>query len=224
MAVSLLGADPSFLYLSKPAGLPVFPAKSGDGAGCVLSQLLQDQPEQAAPAWPPGFEGGLLHRLDNWTTGLLVAARSVAALSDARGLFEGRRLLKRYRFLSDGQVPWDEHQVSHPLAHHPKDKRKMVWQRGRATRHRGQWREASTSFRRLSGALWEASMRTGVRHQIRLHAASVGLALSGDRLYGGGGSGRFHLHHCALDGWPEPLPPAPLPGDWPGPRGGEASG
>ena len=91
----------------------------------------------------------------------------------------------------------------------------MVWQRGRETKHRGQWRAASTEVTRLDSTLWRAQITRGARHQIRLHAASVGLPLRGDRLYGGGGDGRFFLHHLGLTAWEEEAPVAPLPSDWP---------
>jgi 23S rRNA-/tRNA-specific pseudouridylate synthase len=57
-------------------------------------------------------------------------------------------------------------------------------------------------------------------HQVRLHAASVGLPILGDRLYGGapapdGGADRFYLHHRRIDGWPGAAPEIPEPDDWP---------
>lgn len=212
--IELLAEDVSFLYLMKPAGLPVFPRSVGEGGDCVLSQLLSLRPEQEEPDWPLGFWAGILHRLDNRTSGLLVVARSIGALTIGRDLFTGGSLKKTYLFLSDQEVVWDQHCVEHDLAHHPSDRRKMVWRRGQSTSHRGQWRTATTHLRRLKGALWEATMTSGARHQIRLHAASVGLALRGDKLYGGG-EGRFCLHHKTLGGWPEALPETTLPPGWP---------
>jgi len=106
--------------------------------------------------------------------------------------------------------------------------RRMVVQRGRSTPHRGRWYSAETRFRRVAGPLFEARMRTGVMHQIRVHAAFVGIPLLGDRIYGGGatpadapGGVTFFLHHLGISG-PEglhtdsvPLPswasPTPVP-------------
>ena len=215
MQLDVLGEDPSYLYLAKPSGLPVFPRSEGEGGDCVLTRLLALRPEQGALNWPLGFWGGILHRLDNGTSGLLVVARSLEALDAGRSLFTDGSLQKTYLFVSDAEVSWHEHTVDHALAHHPSDRRRMVWQRGQSTKHRGQWRPAVTQFLRLEGALWQATMSSGARHQIRLHAASVGLALRGDKLYGGG-DGRFCLHHQTLGGWLGSLPSAPLPGAWPG--------
>jgi len=103
----------------------------------------------------------------------------------------------------------------------------MVVQRGRNTPHRGKWYPADTRFRQVDGPLWEAVITTGVMHQVRVHAASVGLAILGDSRYGGGQlnagtapEGVEHiLHHCAMrgtvDGFPD-LDPPPLepPGWW----------
>jgi 23S rRNA-/tRNA-specific pseudouridylate synthase len=75
----------------------------------------------------------------------------------------------------------------------------MVVQRSETTPHRGRWLAAETQFERRGARLWQARMRTGVMHQIRVHAAFIGLVLEGDRLYGGGPDG-FKLHHVGLRG------------------------
>ncbi len=225
----VVSSDASFLYLGKPSGVPVFDRHDGSVGDSLCSLLLSLLPEQEQPdlgsQWPEGFAGGIVHRLDNWTSGLVIAARSLEALAEARAAFAERRLRKSYFFLSDRDVDWDEHHLDHALAHDKRKRTRMTWQRGRSTPHRGRWYEAQTSFRRVGrGAggygLWQATMSTGVMHQVRVHAAAAGLALLGDKLYGGSpdplGNGRFYLHHATLQGWPsDPLPELPIPGDWP---------
>lgn len=232
-ALSLLGEDEHRLYLAKPAGLPVFPPHADARGDCVLARLLRSRPEQGERAFPAGFEGGIAHRLDNPTSGLLVVARSPEALSRLREQFAEKQLQKRYLFLSAREVPWERHHVRTPLAHDARRRDRMIVQRGAATPHRGRWYEADTRLRRLGltplGALWEAVIRTGVMHQIRAHAASVGLALRGDTIYGGGArlseallpgippEVPFLLHHRGLS-FPdadEPSPRCPVPAFWP---------
>ncbi len=218
----VLAEDADWLFLSKSAGLPVFPPHKDPSGPSLLEALLAARPEQEAGPWPEGFAGGLVHRLDTWTSGLVVAARTPAALTHARELFARGALRKHYLFLTDRTVPWDRHVVETPLAHARKDRRKMVWQRGRSTPHRGRWFPARTVLQRVGRrgtlGLWAATITTGVTHQIRVHAAAVGLALAGDRLYGGSSrepAGRFYLHAERIEGWPVPTPVIEPPADWP---------
>lgn len=163
--------------------------------------------------WPPGFEAGIAHRLDVPTSGALWLADTPAELSHMRSHFASGALTKVYRFRAARDVPWNEHRVDYPIAHDKRRKRRMVVQRGKTTPHRGKWYPAHTEFRRLKHDLWQATITTGVMHQIRVHAAFVGIPLAGDRLYGGGpaldSTVPFRLHHMGLrgpDGGTDPVP------------------
>jgi 23S rRNA pseudouridine1911/1915/1917 synthase len=226
-ALDVVWTGPDLLGVVKPPGLSCFPPHADPSGDCVLRRLLHAFPEQADPTWPLGFDGGIAHRLDISTSGLLLIARSVDALAALRTRFSSRRLRKEYRFLTQKQVDWDQNTVDRPIAHDRRRKGRVVVQRGRNTPHRGRWRDAETHFRRLGPVdgglwLWQAEMSTGVMHQIRVHAAFVGLALVGDRLYGGGAwdlprprGVSFALHHHHLEG-PDLHPTAvEVPGWWP---------
>ncbi|RME23251.1 MAG: hypothetical protein D6798_13915 [Deltaproteobacteria bacterium] len=228
----VVGSDDRVLYLAKPPGIPVFPPHGDPRGDCLLARLLATCPPQQAPAWPEGFAGGIAHRLDVATSGLVLAATSPDSLAWLRGLFADKLLEKRYLFLTRRQVPWDRHVVELPLAHDRRRKARMVARRGQRTPHRGRWLDARTELRRVGRVgelwLWEARMRTGVMHQVRLHAAMAGLALAGDRLYGGGEptaparalararglpAAPFHLHHVGLSG-PGLVTPVLAPPPW----------
>jgi len=195
--VIVAAEDDRFLYLDKPSGLHTF----GRDEPGLAERLLEERPEQVAPAWPDGFAAGVLHRLDGWTSGLVVVAKDLAALEAGRAAFASHALRKRYRFRTDRSVPWQSSMVEHDLAHDARRKSRMVWRRGANTPHRGKWYAARTHLRHVGGAEWEATITTGVMHQVRVHAASVGLPLAGDKIYGGGGDGQFWLHHRTIDGW-----------------------
>jgi 23S rRNA-/tRNA-specific pseudouridylate synthase len=211
----VLGADARRVWLRKPAGLPVFPPHADPAGDCVLRRWA---PLADPGPWPPGFEGGIAHRLDNATSGLLVAARTPADLEALRAAFRGGLLRKFYVLRAGGGVAFDERVLELPIAHHPRRKDRMVVQRGPRTGHRGKWYPAWTRLRRLGPDLWEAEIRTGVMHQIRVHAAAAGLPLDGDAIYGGA-PGPFVLHHARIVGpdWASPFvpPPVPLRGDVP---------
>ena len=189
----------------------------------MLERMLLERPSQQQE-WPEGFAGGIAHRLDVPTSGQLLVAKTPTILTELRDDFSNKRLFKRYRFLTRKSVDWTEHQIDLPLAHHKNNRRKMVVKRGSMTPHRGKWLPATTNFQHLESRdglhMWEATMRTGVMHQIRLHAAIAGLALVGDRLYGGGEAPEFFpsdfaLHHYGIrsNKWQPPV--VPVPQWWP---------
>lgn len=216
-----------WLALAKPAGVPVFPRHGEPGSHCLRSWLENLEPERRDLSWPPGFEAGIAHRLDIPTSGVVLAAATPEDLVVLRRWFSERQLTKRYCLVSQRQVAWQRHTVTHRLAHDRRKKRRMVFERGRTTPHRGRWLPAETRFARdahLIGGLtrWRAEMQTGVMHQIRVHAASVGIALAGDTLYGGGAlelvrpeGARFLLHHEGLKGPELEVPSLPVPDWWP---------
>ncbi len=228
----LLGESARTLALAKPAGLPVFPPHADPQGDCLLHRLLAARPEQGEPAWPAGFEGGIAHRLDNPTSGLIVVARDPESLSWIRGLFQEKRLEKRYSLVSARAVPWTENRISLPIGHDPRRRDRMIVARGANTSCRGAWIPAATAFRRPRAlahgwTAWDAHMRSGVMHQIRVHAAFLGIPLLGDRIYGGGPALSpevhpglpegvpFLLHHHRISGPGLDLPACPSPGWWP---------
>lgn len=185
----------------------MFPPHADPAGDCLLARVLVDQPWRAELPWPEGFAGGLAHRLDVSTSGAVWAADTVEELDTLRSWFASGRLRKTYRFVAAKDVPWHDHTVDRAIAHDKRRKRRMIVQRGVSTPHRGRWYPAHTELRRLDGRLWEAVITTGVMHQIRVHAAFVGLPLAGDRLYGGGETppdapqgATFLLHHVGLEG------------------------
>lgn len=229
--LDVLWDEAPLLVVAKPAGVSVFPPHQDPGGDCVLQRLLAARPAQSPVAWPDGFAGGISHRLDVSTSGQLWVAQSVAGLVAIREEFRQRRLSKTYRFITAKDVPWDTHTVDHRLAHDRRRKSRMTYERGRSTPHRGEWYEAETRFARIRQVgdglwLWEAVMRTGLMHQIRVHAAACGIALAGDRLYGGGDvvwprpdGVRFLLHHVGARSRTWEPATAPVPSFWPGADG-----
>ena len=189
----------------KPAGIPVFPLHSNPDGDCVLHRLRARGEVNEALRWPKGFEGGIAHRLDISTSGALFVADNPEELLVIREHFASKAFVKTYRLRVAKPVPWDHNECERPIAHDRRRRARMIVQRGQSTPHRGKWHPAQTSFRRLHDDVFEATMRTGVMHQIRVHAAFLGIPLLGDKLYGGGASpalegAQFCLHHVGLTG------------------------
>lgn len=203
----LLGETAGLRFVAKPAGIPVFPPHADPEGDCVLRRLLEAFPGQDG-AFPAGFEGGIAHRLDTLTSGFVVVAKTPEALAHVRD--EWPTLRKFYRFRSLGVVEFAETTVNAPIAHHARRADRVVVQRWPRERHRGAWLPAWTRLRALGEGWWEAEIRTGVRHQVRAHAAFAGVPLAGDALYGGG-EGAPVLVHVAIVGatWRFDLPNPP---------------
>ena len=195
-----------WLILNKPHGLPVFPLHRNPDSDCLMKRLIAEAPTQNQD-FPKGFACGIAHRLDIPTSGMVIAARSECALGFIRSRFARKEWSKEYLFISSKRASWDYKHCNLPLAHHPKSRKKMVAQKHVHTRHRGKWYSAETNFYYLGplelGHLYKAKMRTGVMHQIRVHASECGVPLLGDCRYGGEPSpdcfeADFALHHCGM--------------------------
>lgn len=202
----------------------MFPPHGEPDGDSVLARLLHAQPERASVAWPEGFEGGIAHRLDNSTSGALWVADDVDELGRLRDAFQGGRLTKTYLMRTARIVGWSENTCDRAIAHDAQKRRRMIVQRGESTPHRGAWYPAHTRFVRRHDDVWQVQITTGVMHQIRVHAAFLGIPLLGDSLYGGGATPgdapdglTFYLHHVGLSGAGLQTSPVPDP-DWAHPR------
>lgn len=179
--LAILHEDEHLVAVDKPPGMVVHPA-IGHLRGTLVNALLGRYGERL-----PGGEGwrpGIVHRLDADTSGVIVVARTAAALVFLQDAFRERRAKKRYLALVAGQPRADVILCDGWIGRHPKDFRK------RAVRREGEGdaREAHTTamvLRRRDGySVVEARPRTGRTHQIRVHLAHAGHAVLADPLYG----------------------------------------
>jgi len=212
LPLAVLHVDPQLVAVDKVAGMPSHPLEPGE-RGTVVNALVARYPECAGASEDPR-EGGLVHRLDTLTSGVLLAARDPAAWRSVRDAFTERRVEKVYLAVVTGPVA-DAGDIDLPLRHRGDHVEPALG---------GGGREALTGFRVLSrsgdAALLEVRIQTGVLHQIRAHLAAVGAPVLGDVAYGGRphpGLGRFFLHAARL-GLAHPVSGdrlevrAPLPG------------
>lgn len=218
----VLQEDPAFVLLDKPAGMPSHPLEEGE-QGTLANALVARYPECAGASEDPR-ECGLAHRLDVETSGAMVAARNPEAWRALRASFSGRAVEKRYLALVGG-APGEGGEIDIPIAHHPKNPRRMIACALPEDAERLKARPATTRYRVLERlgdyALVEVEIPTGVMHQIRVHLSAVGAPVAGDELYGGpaiAGLARQFLHAARL-AFPHPVSgsrveaEAPLPPD-----------
>jgi 23S rRNA pseudouridine1911/1915/1917 synthase len=188
IALDVLHEDEDILVIAKPAGLVVHPG-SGNWAGTMLNALLHRVP--ALKGLP---RAGIVHRLDKETSGLLVVARTEAAMQDLVRQLQARTVKRTYLAVARGAVP-DSGTVEAPIGRHPTQRTRMAVVPGgkpAVTHYRVRERFAAH-------ALLECDLETGRTHQIRVHLASIGHPLEGDPLYGPRGAPR--LPRQALHAW-----------------------
>jgi 23S rRNA pseudouridine1911/1915/1917 synthase len=170
--------DEHLVVVAKPAGLVTHPTVGRRG-GTLVNRLL-GMGVPLAPAGGP-LRPGIVHRLDAGTSGLLVVAKTDEAYAILRERFRRHQVDRRYLALVRGAVEHEAFSVDAPLGRRAA---KVVVDatEGRHAETRFEVRE-----RLAATTLLQASPRTGRTHQIRVHLASIGHPIVGDRAYGGAG-------------------------------------
>lgn len=173
----IVDEDDWLAVVDKPAGMVVHPAPGH------LDGTLADLLRRRGTTWSTlGGEdrAGIVHRLDRFTSGLLVVARTEAAHRALAAQLAARTLGRTYWTLVWGGVAEDTGEIDAPIGRDPRHRQRMaVVDAGRP---------AHTDFRvveRLPQAtVLDISLRSGRTHQIRVHLAWVGRPVVGDPLYG----------------------------------------
>jgi len=195
------------LVVEKAAGQPTAPLRS-DETGTLANALAGRFPELVGIGYS-AREPGIVHRLDTDTSGLVVVARDAEAWNTLREALQAERLTKEYLLVCASEGLPDDGTIEHPIANHPKDKRRVYPCIHPRDVMRYAPRPALTRFhvekREGAWALVRAEAARAIRHQLRAHFASIEHPLAGDALYGGAevaGLQRHALHasRIAYDG------------------------
>jgi 23S rRNA pseudouridine1911/1915/1917 synthase len=171
--------DDDVLVIDKPAGLIVHPGH-GQRSGTLVNALIaRGTPlaKQGAPDRP-----GIVHRLDQGTSGLMVIAKTGAAHDALSRAFAERRVAKGYVALVWGRPDPASGTIEAPLGRsrtHPV-KMAVAGRGSRPAKSVFETRESMAGF-----ALLEVRPETGRTHQIRVHLQSIGHPIVGDDRYGG---------------------------------------
>ncbi|MFK8015201.1 MAG: 23S rRNA pseudouridine(1911/1915/1917) synthase RluD [Gammaproteobacteria bacterium] len=171
--LDVLWADEHALVVNKPPGLVVHPG-AGNADGTLVNGLLHfDERLAALP------RGGLVHRLDKDTGGLLIVARTLDAYKTLSGAMAARTIKREYAALCVGALTGGG-TIDEPIGRHPVDRKKMaVSDRGRAART-----HYAIEKRYRGYTLVAVTLETGRTHQIRVHFAHQRWPLVGDQTYG----------------------------------------
>jgi 23S rRNA pseudouridine1911/1915/1917 synthase len=186
------------VVVAKPAGLSTHPLRPTE-TDTVLNAVVARYHEIAAVAADSSrpLEGGLVHRLDRGTSGLLVSARTPEALHLLREAWHERKIEKVYLAWLDGCLERGG-RLELCLAHDPKSKARMTAYEEHPKKTRS-WlavTEISPLVNAPRATLALIRIHTGVMHQIRASCAWLGHPVIGDAIYGTKGAkirgGRIH--------------------------------
>lgn len=185
---AILWEDEHVVAVDKPAGLLTVPGRGADKRDSIETRLQ-------------AHYGGyvvMAHRLDQATSGVVLAARTPQALVRLHEQFAQRTVRKLYRAVLKGQLTEDEGFVDLPLRLDANDRPRQVVDRRRGKSAQTEWKVVGRGAETIH---IEFRPLTGRTHQLRVHAAhpdGLDCPIVGDSLYGFGGS-RLHLHATRLE-------------------------
>lgn len=173
----VLHFDDHSIAVDKAAGWPVHATRDPNRPHlqAAVEEWLRDRGDvDPAPA--------VVHRLDVWTSGVVLLARTAEARRELTRLFERREVSKSYDAICVGGPGDDEGRLKHHLSKQRVRGRDVM----RSVRSGG--RVAITRYRVLGGAgglsLIRLEPETGRTHQLRVQTAAEGWPILGDDLYG----------------------------------------
>ena len=191
IALEIAYEDDDLLVVDKPAGMVTHPAH-GAVDGTLVNALL------AHVASLPGerVRAGLIHRLDRDTSGLILVAKTDAALGTLGRAMQARYIEREYRGIVVGTPEEPAGTIRGALGRDPRNRLKFTI--------RNEGKPAITHYalrEKLAGASeLDFRLETGRTHQIRVHLAALGNPLVNDPLYGRSDA-RVPIAGQALHAW-----------------------
>jgi 23S rRNA pseudouridine1911/1915/1917 synthase len=190
LPLDVLYEDDDIIAINKPAGMVVH-AGAGRHSGTLTNALVHRF--RVLSTVGGELRPGIVHRLDRYTSGVLLVARTDAAHRHLSEQFSSRKVEKVYLALVHGNLKKDHGRLTAPITRDPVRRTRMTTKlecgRSAITEYAVLRRFRNTSY-------LEVKIGTGRTHQIRVHLASIGHPVVGDKLYGAPASslGRYFLH------------------------------
>jgi 23S rRNA pseudouridine1911/1915/1917 synthase len=187
--IEILYQDDDCVVINKPAGVLTH-SKGVFNPEATVSTFIRQFTEGMNDN-----RGGIVHRLDRITSGVLICAKNEQALAKLQKQFSDRKSKKIYNAVIAGTLDPDEATIDMPIERNPK--------KPQTFRVGPNGKPAQTHYKVLQTgerySLVELRPVTGRTHQLRVHLAQQDHPIVGDTLYGGEPADRTYLHALSLE-------------------------
>jgi 23S rRNA pseudouridine1911/1915/1917 synthase len=181
--LDILYEDDDLIVLNKPAGMVSHPGH-GNYSGTLVNALVYHFDNLPANKSSEVSRPGLVHRLDKFTTGIMVIAKTEHALTHLSKQFYDRTSERTYYALVWGNPKNESGTVTGHIGRSVKDRKVfMVYEDGSQGKHAVTHYEVMKNYAHVS--LIKCKLETGRTHQIRVHMKYIGHTLFNDKEYGG---------------------------------------
>lgn len=186
----VLYEDNDCIVINKPAGVLTH-AQGKLGSEATVATFLRDKLQDLE-----GIRGGIVHRLDRATSGVIICAKSQEALSFLQKQFSTRKAKKTYIAIVKGTPELLEAFIDMPIERNPKAPATFrIGPNGKPSMTHYKVIRSTDTY-----SMIELTPTTGRTHQLRVHLAEQGMPIVGDPLYGKGAFGdRLYLHALSLE-------------------------
>lgn len=186
----ILYEDDDCVVINKPVGV-LSHSKGAFNPEATVATWLRSRLKDGLS----GERGGIVHRLDRATSGVMICAKTPQALHWLQKQFATRNVHKTYAAVISGQLDPSEAIIDMPIERNPK---------APATFRVGaQGKHAKTAYKTIASnstySLLELKPETGRTHQLRVHLEHFHRPIVGDTLYGGEPAERLYLHAESLE-------------------------
>ena len=176
--INILHKDEHLVVVDKPAGMVIYPA-AGHVRGTLMNAVSYHCKKLSTVGGP--LRPGVVHRLDKDTSGVIVIALNDKAYYNLVEQFRRRTINRKYIALIYGNLREDAGEISLKIGRSKSDRKKMSTGVSKGKEAVTKWKVAK---RFGNATLVDVRLGTGRTHQIRVHFASIGHPVLGDRIYG----------------------------------------
>ncbi len=188
--LEIIHHDGDIVIVNKPGGLLSVPGRGPDKQDCIskrLQDIFSDMIQQPA-----------VHRLDMFTSGLMVFARTREAHRTLSIQFEKHQVQKQYHALLDGIIDGNKGELHLSFRLDPNNRPLQIYDPQHGKPGITHWEKLGVQSGKTR---IEFTPVTGRTHQLRLHSAhplGLGTPIIGDSLYGSGNEGDQMMLHATF--------------------------